>query len=403
MNLKQVYMWSCLTILVSAATIKTPSEINRQKRTIQYFWDGLFSVLKDRLPMLPMLPLTARTTVNDHRASTLVSIAKLSSTSTPNRNVQYFDDDDDIIENTLNLNNEKPPINIFQMPIPSIASTLLTSTENRILQPMMTKRVELDVNQTKQSSTNSTSQVEKTVSKISTTVVPKQVPMTTVAPINVVTLNQTQTVTIPPNDTQTTTTTTTATTTTTTLEPIQSVSIEPDTATIKPNNSSDNSTDESLDLTTLDPLELAMITIKNLSSSDGDGAQTKMEKRNAPMKLSNLHTTQFFDGPLLVESDQNAQHKPIYLDDNCIETNCNNGVIQPRNLPNSRIAPVISMQIALPVSASDIDQRRRQNGQSSFQNYNIFTLHTHIPIYTDVSSKRLSNEIIDPPTVRKAQ
>lgn len=275
---------------------------------------------------------------------------------------------------------------------------------------MMAKRVELDVKMTKQSSKNATNQVEQTVPKATaTTTVPKQIPVTTIVPsqtqpIDVNMLNQTQTSTMSPNHTQTTTvTSTTATTTTTTTttaeEPKQSVSVELESTTIKPDNDTD-----SLDLTTFDPLESAMIDTKNLSSSNGDDTQTKMEKRNAPMKASDLHTTQFFDGPLLVENDPSA-YKPIYLD-NCIEINCNKdiNVIQSRNnLPSSRAAPIISMTIALPASSAAIDQRRQSNGQSPIQNYNVFTLHTHIPIYTEVSPKRLSNEIIDPPSARKAQ
>lgn len=409
MYLNQVYILSCFVIFLSAATIKAPNELNRPKRTIQYFWDGLFSVLKDRLPMAARTEFTAQP-VNDHRASTILSLAKLSSTSTPSKNVEYFDDDD-FLQNTLNLNPVKLPLPI-QMPIPSIASTFLASAENRVLQPAMTKRVELDVKMPKQSSKNTTNQVEQTVSKAistSTTTAPKQILVTTVAPsqtqpIDLITLNQTQSTTMAPNHTQTTTiTSTTATTTTkmttTTEEPRRNIPVESESTTIK----ADNET-EILDLTTFDPLELAMIDTKNLSSSNGDDTQTKMEKRNAPMKASDLHTTQFFDGPLLVENDPSA-YKPIYLD-NCIEINCNKdiNVIQSRNsLPSSRAAPIVSMTIALPASTSAIDQRRQSNGQSPIQNYNVFTLHTHIPIYTEVNPKRLSNEIIDPPSARKAQ
>lgn len=400
MILKQVYILSCLVILLSAATINAPSELKRQKRTIQYFFDGLLSAFKERRP------LTART-INDHRASTLISLAKLSSGSTPIRNVQTFDDDNDqsIIENTLNLSHDNLP-SLIQMPIPSIpsiASTLLQSTENRIPQSTMTKRVvEMDVQMINQSSKN-VSQVEQTVTQ-TTTIAPKQTPATTAVPSqtqsnDLITLNQTQTTTTAPNHTGTTTTTTTTTTTamtTTTEEPNQNDSVESQTTTIKPDNSTD-----SFDLTTLNPLESDVFDSKNLSPNVDD-TQTKMEKRNAPMKASDLHTTQFFGGPLVVEGDRSDKHKPIYLDD-CIEINCNQNInaIQSRTLSDSRIAPIISMTIALPATTSNIDLRR-QNSQSPIQNYNVFTLHTHIPIYTEVNSKRLSNEIIDPPTARIA-
>lgn len=409
MFFNQVYILSCFVILSSAATIKTPSDLTRQKRTIQYFWDGLFSVFRDRLPMNALLPTNARTTVNDHRASTLVSLAKLSSTSTPTRNVEYFDDED-VLGNMLNFNALKSPL-VIQMPLPSIASTFMASAENRVHQPMMSKRLMV-----KQPSKNSTNQVEQSVSKAtSTTMVPKQIPTTTIAPcqtlpIDMITVNLTQATTIVPNHAQattittsttattttTTTTTTTATATTTTEEPGRRVSVESENqiTTITPDNDTD-----ATDLTTMDPLESTMIDPKTLSPPN---VETKMEKRNAPMKASDLHTTPFVDGPLLVENDPSA-YKPIYLD-NCIDINCNKGtnVIQLHNiLPGVRAAPIVSTTIALPVAALAIDQRRQSKVQSPIQNYNVFTLHTHLPIYTEVNSKRLSNEIIDPPSARK--
>lgn len=383
MNLQNVFVLSCLVILTNAATINSPPELNRQKRTIQYFLDGLFSGLTDRRPMI------ARN-VNDHRTSTLISLAKLSSGSTPSKNVQTFDDDDhdeSIIENTLNLSHEKSPL-IIQLPIPSIASAFLKSTENRVPQTTMSMRVEMDVQPIKQSIKN----VTKTP-----TVAPNQMPTTTAAPdqsqIPTITLNTT----VAPNQTQTNTSTTTTTTTTTTEEPNQTESIVSEATTIQPDTSTD-----SLEITT-EPIESNMIHSKSLSSNT-DEVPTKMEKRNAPMKASDLHTARIFDGPLAAENDRNALQKPIYSDD-CVEIHCNKdigqlvkdiSVLQSRILPSSRIAPIISMTIALPISTSGIEQSRL-NGQAPIRNYNVFTLHT-IPIYSDVNSKRLSNEIADPPT-----
>lgn len=385
MILQQVFVLFCLVISMSASTIKPASELNRQKRTIQYFLDGLFSAFNERRPM------NART-ISDHRTSTLTSLAKLSSLSTPPKNDDVDDDDESNNGNLLNLSHEKPAL-FIPLPIPSIASTLLKSTtENRVPQSTTSKRVEFDVQMFNHSS-NNISQVEKTVTK-TTTIAPAKIPTMKIVSNQTITLNRTQTTTMIPNQTQatTTTTSTTTTTTTTTEEPRQTVSVVFEPTTIKPDSSTDLP-----ELTTLYPLDSEMIEPKNPSPSDNE-IQTKMEKRNAPMKASNLHTTQFFDGPLVVENDR--KHKPIYLDD-CIEVNCNNdiNVIQSRILPNFRNAPIISMTIALPVSTSNIDlNRQNKNNRLPIQNYNVLTLHT-IPIY-NVDAKRLSNEIIDPPTTR---
>lgn len=376
MILQQVFVWSCFVILLSAATLNTASDLIRPKRTIQFFLDGLLRGITEQRPI-------AARTINDHRTSALISLAKLSSTSTPSKNVQLFDgnDDESAIGNSLNFGHEKPS-SFLQMAIPSIASASMKIPDNRVLQTNMVKSVETD-DQSIQANKNA-SREEKTPTH-TTTMTPNRMPTSTIAPTLIqptaVTLNQTTT--MAPNKTLTTTT----------MEPIQTVSdhdpftVEIETTTME----ADNSTADSIELTTMDPLASVMIDPKNLLSNV-DEVQTKMEKRNAPMKASNLHTTQFFGGPLMVE---NHQHKPIYLDD-CVEINCRKdmNVIQSRI---SRLAPIISMTLALPaVPTGNIDQHR-QNSQP-LQNYNVFTLHTAIPIY-GFDSKRLSNDIIDPPAV----
>lgn len=97
MKIQQIII--CVFLLISVAQAASLSIAKvRQKRTLQYFFDGLFSVVNNRNS-------TTRAS-NDHKLSPLVTFSKLSSFSTQARDTQTLEDDND---NETSAENFKRP------------------------------------------------------------------------------------------------------------------------------------------------------------------------------------------------------------------------------------------------------------------------------------------------------
>lgn len=105
-----------VTFVASAPVIK--SESSRPKRTIQYFFDGLLSVLNKHANLQ-----TSRDS-NDHRLSPLVAISKLSAISAQPKMFDSSDEvDESIAENVIRAVRKKASSHINQLPIPLISTT----------------------------------------------------------------------------------------------------------------------------------------------------------------------------------------------------------------------------------------------------------------------------------------
>lgn len=330
MHLLRLILFFFIVTLLSAATVKSP-EKRRPKRTIQYFFDGLLSILKDRSSYFPLASAPKERTnsrATNDRLSALVALAKLSSTSTQPR-VFNLDDDDD-----------QKPATLFQFPIPAFASTTLNSVNTRAPRLPMTKRIQ-DSEQSAQ--VNKSSSGEETSLPTST-----MAPNRTVAKV---------------------------------IEPVEPTTIEPELSTISAEIT-----------TTLDPILAENINVSSSSQINATsmvGMERKIDVPKIPVKASDRHTTQSFGGPLVVERHRGDQHTPIYMD-NCVEVNCignDSKEILPYLQPGSGVVPIISMTIALPLPK--LDQRSKDGNAKS--HYNVFTLHS-IPIF---HSHLLSNKIQD--------
>lgn len=297
-HLQQIFVFWCLITLIFAAIIVKFPEKTRHKRTIQYFFDGLLNTFKEKRSFTNGLPIS-----NDHRTSTLLSLAKLSSISTPSKKFESEEEDQDRNSSgNSSTDNLDKPSTFIQLPIPTIDSLSLKTAENEVSQPMMTKRIEMDVKTIL--STKNSSQ-EGTISQITT-----QAPNQTASKQTTTELNVT------------------------TESPGFTIAAE-----------AANTENNLLDLK-------GNITLKNY-------IPTKLDNMNFSMR-ADRHTTQFFDGPLVVERHIDNQHIPIY-EENCSENVCRHGVF-----------PVISMTIALPRLTSN----PRKTNDHPPSKYNIFTLHS---------------------------
>lgn len=362
-----------MVTLISAASANFPTKV-RQKRTIQYFFDGLLSILTKQNPFSSNSKTAAKYQTNaratsEQSFSPILTLAKLSSFSTQPRVFDLDDDDEDKSDDDV-----KKPTFLIQFPIPTLGPSTASSmkTQTQLTKPSMTKRMENEdenKNSTRMKSdsehiSDNSNQVIKnsTFGKIDMEI------LTTTA--DAITSNITNSMESIESVNTTKLTESTEVTEMTTIEPEMST--------------------EATELTTLDP-DLDDVTN---SSSSPNSMERRIDLGKVPTKASDLHTTQFFGGPLVIERHRDADHIPIYTD-NCIDVKCReneSNEILPYLKPESRGIPLISMTVALPISNRD---QRSKDGQY----YNVFTIHS-IPIFHSFDSRPLSNKIRDIPNTQ---
>lgn len=121
MYLQQIFVFSFLLVFIASSPLK-PTEQTRSKRTINYFFEGLFNVLSDKRNYSP----NSRAS-NDHKLSPLATLAKLSSISTQPKKFNALDDD----EISSEVENYKNPVrkHALQLPIPKISSAVPFANE----------------------------------------------------------------------------------------------------------------------------------------------------------------------------------------------------------------------------------------------------------------------------------
>lgn len=368
-----------MVTLLSAASTNPPAKI-RHKRTLNYFFNGLLGVLTNGNSILNLIggtgksPNNGRLAAYERQTSPLATLAKLSSFSTQARMVDLTLDDDDEHDKSDNEVVTKPPF-LIQFPLPAIGPSMANGMKplrTQTTKPPMTKRMQVDTsnNQMKKNVTRDSQVDSSKMGKI-------DLQTFTMAP-SPMTLNATES-----KELTESTDTTELIESTKPTESNESTTIEPE-----------MNTEES-EMTTLDPVMADTTNISATTQINATEIPDKMERRidlgKIPDKLSNLHTTQFFGGPMVVERHHDDQHVPIY-NENCIDENCkenDSNEILPYIRPGSRGIPIISMAIALPTPNGE---QRSKDGQY----YNIFTLHS-VPIFHSFLSRSLNDKIRDVP------
>lgn len=368
MYLFQIFVLSFIVTFLSAATIKTP-EKSRSKRTIQYFFDGLLGVLLDnKNSFLPaassFLPGAAKdrksARLTNDRTSAISTLAKLSSVSTPQKtlNLDYDDTSDDYEKDLMAIVKKPPTLN--QLPIPtSVSPTTMTSLKTQVKISAPTSTISPNI------MSNDSNQV-----KISLPTITPNLTITNVTEsIDSIELQES-------NESKESKESEES------VESIESTTIEPEMKT------------DLLDIsTTLETIIAETMNVSSSSSANTTSNKTmerKMDIPKTPVKASDRHTTQFYDGPLVVEPHRNDQHTPLYMD-NCVDIHCNepdSKEVLPYLQPGKQAIPIITMTIALPVSK--VDQRTKR-GQPK-PHYDLFTLHS-IPIFHLNPLNNLINDI----------
>lgn len=276
MYLRQIFIFSFLLVFIASFPLK-PTEQIRSKRTINYFFDGLFNVLSDKRSYNSKSRAS-----NDHKLSPLATLAKLSSISTQLKKFNALDDDDD--ERSSEVENYKNPVRkqALQLPIPKISSDIPLANEmtNIQISPFLKK----SYNGT--TTGHSKKVLSQTETKITTEVngrTSSSVELTTELP-----------------DTKTVTGNSVTTFVTTTFDPI---------------------------ITTQDSY------VNTISSNfTEDTTENDIFKSKKAFKKSDRHT--FFNDPLIVERHpDDHQHSPVYSN-NCEGAKCEE--IHPYESPNFR-------------------------------------------------------------------
>lgn len=121
MYLRQIFIFSFLLVFIASSPLR-PTEQTRSKRTVNYFFEGLFNVLSDKRNYSP----NSRAS-NDHKLSPLSTLAKLSSISTQPKKFKALDDDEisSEVENYKNPDRKQA----LQLPIPKISSAVSFANE----------------------------------------------------------------------------------------------------------------------------------------------------------------------------------------------------------------------------------------------------------------------------------
>lgn len=386
-----------MVTLLSAASTTNPPDKSRHKRTIQYFFNGLLGVLTNGNSLLNLIggparnPNNGRLAAYERQTSPLATLAKLSSFSTQARMVDLTDDDDEH-DKSDNEVVTKPPF-LIQFPLPALKPTRTQTTKSP-----MTKRMQVETpnNQVNKNETRELQMKTGFVQRNNDSM--QMIDSSTMGKIDLQTFTMAPSP-MTPNATESresiqSTDLTDSTKLTETTESFESIN---PTESIESTTNEPEMNTEETELTTLDPIMSDTTNISASTQINATEMQDDMERRidlgKIPDKLSKLHTTQFFGGPMVVERHHDDQHIPIYTD-NCIDENCkenDSNEILPyiRPAAGARGIPIISMSIALPTSNGG---ERSKNGQ----HYNIFTLHS-VPIFHSFLSRPLTDKIRDVP------
>lgn len=354
MDFKRIFLILVLVLVIKGEIQKENS--NRTKRTLNYFFEGLFSML-NAASSKKNLTSEARSEQESearhhphhhplfhrHRQPSLMipiaTISRMSAYSNPGRS--NHEDDSHQINNHYHQ-----PIVHYPAPIPMAANQIeMTSSADSskisLLDALKPVESHLSVS-TVPNSIESTTSDDMTTEE-STTIESEITPTTTIIP-----------------------TTTTTTETIITIDSIGETSFKTESS-------------EITSTTMIPDTESRNRNTSNEIGDDDDSDENPQPNNSISIPVSNRHTTQSFDGPLIIERNQNEIHTPSYYK-GCSDFNCLDKAfkdIRPYLSPND-FATSSLLVVPIAVAIPNIDARSRVKLPD--MNYDIYTWHRNQPI-----------------------